>query len=59
MRRKGTLLDSVSRSDAAMVCESQFSHDRRTQTGSVGVYFGPTAPKGLEKNWVPTLPGKG
>ena len=27
--------------------------------GSVDVYFGPTAPKGHEKNWVQTLPGKG
>ena len=27
--------------------------------GTVDVYFGPTAPKGFEKNWVQTLPGKG
>jgi hypothetical protein len=26
--------------------------------GSVDLYFGPTAPKGYEKNWVPTLAGK-
>ena len=26
--------------------------------GSVDLYFGPTAPKGMEKNWIPTLPGK-
>jgi hypothetical protein len=26
--------------------------------GSVDLYFGPSAPKGLEKNWVPTVPGK-
>jgi hypothetical protein len=26
--------------------------------GSVGLYFGPTAPKGFEKNWIPTVPGK-
>lgn len=26
--------------------------------GSVDVYFGPKAPKGMEKNWVPTVPGK-
>jgi hypothetical protein len=25
----------------------------------VDVYFGPTAPKGKEKNWVPTNPDKG
>ena len=27
--------------------------------GSVDVYFGDTAPKGKEKNWVPTNPEKG
>jgi hypothetical protein len=26
--------------------------------GSVDLYFGPSAPKGLEKNWIPTLAGK-
>jgi len=27
--------------------------------GSVDLYFGPTAPTGKEKNWVPTIPGRG
>ncbi len=27
--------------------------------GSVDIYFGPKAPKGLESNWVKTIPGKG
>ena len=27
--------------------------------GSVDVWFGPTAPKGHESNWVQTVPGKG
>jgi len=27
--------------------------------GSVDLYFGPKAPKGKEKNWVQTVPGKG
>ena len=27
--------------------------------GSVDIYFGPEAPKGFEKNWVKTIPGKG
>jgi hypothetical protein len=27
--------------------------------GSVDLYFGPKAPKGLESNWVKTIPGKG
>ena len=26
--------------------------------GSVDVYFSPTAPKGFERNWIPTVPGK-
>lgn len=26
--------------------------------GSVDLYFGPIAPKGMEKNWIPTVPGK-
>jgi hypothetical protein len=25
--------------------------------GSVDLYYGPTAPKGKEKNWVQTIPG--
>lgn len=27
--------------------------------GSVDLYFGPTAPKGKEKNWIKTIPGRG
>jgi hypothetical protein len=27
--------------------------------GSVDLYFGPKPPEGLEKNWIPTVPGKG
>jgi hypothetical protein len=27
--------------------------------GSVDIYFGPKAPKGHEKNWIQTMPGKG
>jgi hypothetical protein len=30
----------------------------KNDDGSVDVYFGPTAPAGMEKNWIPTLPGK-
>ncbi len=26
--------------------------------GSVDLYVGPTAPKGLEKNWIPSVPGR-
>jgi hypothetical protein len=27
--------------------------------GSVDLYYGPEAPKGREKNWIPTVPGRG
>lgn len=27
--------------------------------GSVDLYFGPTAPPGKEKNWIPTMPDRG
>jgi len=27
--------------------------------GSVDLYFGPTAPSGMEDNWIETVPGKG
>jgi hypothetical protein len=29
------------------------------EDGSIDVYFGPTAPKGYESNWIETVPGKG
>ncbi len=31
----------------------------KNQDGSVDLYFGPKAPEGKEKNWIPTVPGKG
>jgi hypothetical protein len=31
----------------------------KNDDGSVDLYFGPKPPKGKEKNWVPTLPGRG
>ncbi len=30
----------------------------KNRDGSVDIYFGPKAPKGKEKNWLPTVPGK-
>jgi hypothetical protein len=30
----------------------------RNPDGSADLYFGPTAPEGLEQNWIPTVPGK-
>jgi len=29
------------------------------EDGSIDLYFGPTAPEGLEANWIETVPGKG
>jgi hypothetical protein len=31
---------------------------RENSDGSVDIYFGPKAPKGYEKNWIQTVPGK-
>lgn len=31
----------------------------KNDDGSVDLYIGPTAPAGHEKNWIPTVPGKG
>lgn len=30
----------------------------KNANGSVDLYFGPAAPEGMEKNWIPTVPGK-
>ena len=32
---------------------------KKNPDGSVDLYFGPKAPKGMEKNWVKTIPGRG
>jgi hypothetical protein len=26
--------------------------------GSVDIYFAPSAPRGFERNWIPTVPGR-
>ncbi len=31
----------------------------KNDDGSVDLYFGPAAPEGKEKNWIPTVPGRG
>jgi hypothetical protein len=31
---------------------------RKNADGSVDIYTGPTAPKGFENNWIPTVPGR-
>ena len=38
---------------------SQYSGPVSNADGSVDIYLGPQAPKGREKNWIKTVPGKG
>jgi hypothetical protein len=38
---------------------SVYSGPKANDDGSVDVYFGPEMPKGQEKNWIKTVPGKG
>ena len=38
---------------------SQTKGFRRNADGSYDIYFGPKPPKGFEKNWLKTIPGKG
>ena len=59
-----TLYDNQTRS--MLQTDAQFpaigSNDKKVlknKDGSYDVYFGPTAPKGKESNWVQTVPGKG
>jgi len=44
---------------AAPSVSSQNKDVQINADGSVDVYFGPNAPKGMESNWVETIPGKG
>ena len=30
----------------------------KNEDGSVDIFMGPTAPAGMKKNWIPTIPGK-
>lgn len=39
--------------------DSKLDGMKISEDGSVTIYFGPTAPKGQEKNWVQTVPNKG
>ena len=38
---------------------SLYSGPKANADGSVDIYFGPKMPKGQEKNWIQTVPGKG
>ena len=37
---------------------SSFDKPVSNPGGSTDIYFGPAAPKGLEKNWIPSVPGR-
>ena len=47
IKNKEGIADRSSRQDLAV-----------NSDGSVDLYFGPTAPKGLDRNWIPTTAGK-
>ena len=58
-----TMYDSQTRSmlqtdQAYPTVGSQDKGFKQNKDGSYDVYFGPTAPKGFEKNWLQTIPGK-
>lgn len=45
-------------SQVGSTLSSVFGGLDQNEDGSTDIYFGPTAPKGKEKNWLQTLPGK-
>ncbi len=55
--------DSLSRSelknDQKFPSVSKYTDPKINADGSVDVYFGPEMPKGQDKNWIETVPGKG
>ncbi len=55
--------DAVSRSELKngqkFPSVSKYTDPKSNADGSVDVYFGPESPKGQEKNWIATMPGKG
>ena len=58
-----TVYDSATRSmlqspsgDAA---HSSYDNLKPNADGSIDLYFGPSAPAGMENNWIQTVPGKG
>ncbi len=55
--------DALSRSelrnDQQFPSVSKYTDPKINSDGSVDIYFGPNMPKGQEKNWIQTVPGKG
>jgi len=56
-----TLYDTSTRSfvqNKEQLADRSSRHELvKNADGSVDIYFAPTAPKGLENNWIPTVPG--
>jgi hypothetical protein len=38
---------------------SQYGQPAVNADGSVDIFFGPETPQGQERNWIPTIPGRG
>jgi hypothetical protein len=38
---------------------SSYSDLKKNTDGSIDLYFGPSAPAGMESNWIQTIPGQG
>jgi len=58
-----TLYDNQTRSmlqtDQRFPAVDSLSNVKPNADGSFDIYFGPKAPKGMENNWIQTVPGKG
>jgi len=58
-----TLYDFETRSmiqtETNVAAKSSYDNLIANRDGSVDLYFGPSAPKGLESNWIQTIPGRG
>jgi len=59
-----TIYDPLNRSEIATgqgkaALRSLFELKDAPATGSVDLYFGPTAPVGHESQWIQTIPGRG
>jgi hypothetical protein len=58
-----TVYDSETRSmvqtDTNIAAHSSYDKLKTNPDGSLDLYFGPTAPKGFDSNWVKTVPDRG
>ena len=55
--------DALSRSELQnsqkLPSVSMYSGPKASADGTIDIYFGPTMPRGQEKNWIETLPNRG